>query len=181
MEHPFLKQAVEHRAWIPNLLTVLRFFGGIALIFLPLPSKAFLIVYILCGLTDALDGFLARRLKTASPFGAKLDSIADLTFYGVSLIRMMPILRRRLPRWIWYFVALVLALRLTSYLVAAVKFHKFAAVHTIANKVTGAMVFGVGLMLGLSILTAYCIVLVCLAGYSSAEELLLHLRAEPAR
>ena len=181
MDRPLLKQAVENRAWIPNLLTLIRFLGGIVLIFLPIPGKAFYTVYILCGLTDALDGFLARRLKTASPFGAKLDSIADLTFYGVSLIRMLPILRRRLPGWIWYIVAFVLALRLTSYLVAAFKLHKFAAIHTIANKATGAMVFGVGLVLNLSILTAYCIVLACVSAYSSGEELIMHLREEPAK
>lgn len=181
MDRPLLKQAVENRAWIPNTLTALRFLGGIALIFLPLPGKAFFTVYVLCGLTDALDGFLARRLKTACPFGAKLDSIADLTFYTVSLSRMMPILRRRLPGWIWYIVAFVLALRLTSYLVAAFKLHKFAAVHTVANKATGAMVFGVGLVLNLSILTAYCLVLAAVSTYSSAEELIMHLKEEPAK
>ena len=181
MDRPLLKQAVENRAWIPNLLTLIRFLGGIVLIFLPIPGKAFYTVYILCGLTDALDGFLARRLRTASPFGAKLDSIADLTFYFVSLIRMMPILRRRLPGWIWYIVAFVLALRLTSYLVAAFKLHKFAAVHTIANKATGALVFGVGLVLNLSILTLYCLALAAVATWSSGEELIMHLREEPAK
>lgn len=181
MNHPLLKQAVANRAWIPNMLTAARFIGGLVLIFLPIPGKAFLTVYILCGLTDALDGFLARRLKTASPFGAKLDSIADLTFYGVSLIRMIPILRRRLPGWIWYLVAFVLALRLTSYLVAAFKLHRFAAVHTVANKATGALVFGVGLVLNLSILTAFCLVLAAVATFSSAEELVMHLREAPAK
>ena len=161
MDRPLLKQAVENRAWIPNLLTLIRFLGGIVLIFLPIPGKAFYTVYILCGLTDALDGFLARRLRTASP--------------------MMPILRRRLPGWIWYIVAFVLALRLTSYLVAAFKLHKFAAVHTIANKATGAMVFGVGLVLNLSILTLYCLALAAVATWSSTEELVMHIREEPAK
>ena len=182
MDRPLLKQAVENRAWIPNLLTLIRFLGGIVLIFLPIPGKAFYMVYILCGLTDALDGFLARRLRTASPFGAKLDSIADLTFYFVSLIRMMPILRRRLPGWIWYIVAFVLALRLTSYLVAAFKLHRFAAVHTIANKATGAMVFGVGpVLLVPALLTPYCLALAAVAAFSSAEELIMHLRETPEK
>ncbi len=174
-----LKQACRNRAWIPNSLTALRFFGGIALIFLPLPGKAFVIVYLICGLTDMLDGFLARKLKTASAFGAKLDSVSDLTFYIVALIRMMPCLRRRLPGWIWYIVAIVLALRLTSYLVAAVLLHRFAAVHTIANKVTGALVFGVGPMLQLRGLTPYCLGLAAVAAFSSAQELIMHLK-EPA-
>lgn len=176
-----VQQAYANRAWIPNSLTALRLIGGIALIFLPLPSIAFYIVYVVCGLTDLLDGFLARRLKTASAFGAKLDSVADLTFYIVAMIRMLPCLRKRLPGWIWYVVAFVLALRLAAYLVAAIRLHRFAAVHTLANKATGAMVFGVGPMLLTSALTPYCIALAIVAAFSSAEELIMHLRETPAQ
>ena len=175
-----LKQAFSKPAWIPNSLTTLRFCGGITLIFLPLPSLAFFIVYLICGLTDLLDGFLARRLKTASAFGAKLDSVADLTFYFVSLIRMLPILRKRLPGWIWYVVGFVLALRLASYLVAAFRLHRFAAVHTVANKATGAMVFGVGPMLMTPYLTPYCIALAAVSTFSSGQELVMHLKEAPA-
>ncbi len=177
-----LKQACSNRAWIPNALTALRLVGGIALIFLPLPSTAFYIVYCICGLTDLLDGFLARRLGTASAFGAKLDSVSDLTFYCVSLIRMMPWLRKRLPGWIWYLVALVLAVRIASYLVAAFRLHRFAAVHTLANKATGAMVFGVGpVLLVPALLTPYCLALAAVAAFSSAEELIMHLREMPEK
>ena len=175
-----LQQAWANRAWIPNSLTALRFFGGVALIFLPLPGAAFYVVYCICGLTDMLDGILARKLGTASPFGARLDSVADLTFYVVSMLRMLPFLRRRLPGWIWYVVFAVVTLRLAAYLVAAFRLHRFAAVHTIANKATGAMVFGVGPMLFLPWLTPYCIVLAAVATYSSAEELIMHLRETPA-
>lgn len=176
-----VQQAYANRAWIPNSLTALRLIGGIALIFLPLSGMAFYIVYAICGLTDLLDGFLARRLKTASAFGARLDSVADLTFYIVAMIRMLPWLRKRLPGWIWYVVILIVALRLASYLVAAIRLHRFAAVHTLANKATGAMVFGVGPMLLLPYLTPYCIVLAAVAAYSSIEELIMHLRETPAQ
>ena len=176
-----LQQACANRAWIPNSLTALRLLGGIALIFLPLPGKAFLIVYCICGLTDLLDGFLARKLGTACSFGAKLDSVSDLTFYIVSMIRMIPFLRRRLPGWIWYIVGFVLALRLTCYLVAAFRLHRFAAVHTIANKATGALVFGIGPMLQLPWLTPYCLIVAAVATYSTLEELIMHLRETPAQ
>lgn len=33
---------------------------------------------------DALDGFVARMTKTASPFGAQLDSLCDLVTFGVA-------------------------------------------------------------------------------------------------
>ena len=41
--------------------------------------------------------------------------------------------------------------------------------------------FGVGLVLNLSILTAYCLVLAAGATWSSGEELIMHLREEPAK
>ena len=44
------------------------------------------------GLTDALDGWLARKLRCESAFGAKLDSVADLLFYAVMIFRILPIL-----------------------------------------------------------------------------------------
>lgn len=182
MEFRFkLKRAYENRAWIPNSLTALRFLGGITLIFLPLPGTAFYAVYVICGLTDLLDGYLARRLKTSSAFGAKLDSVADLTFYFVALARMLPYLRRRLPGWIWYVAGFVLALRLTSYLVAAFKLRQFAAVHTFGNKLTSVTVFGLGPMLFLPWLTAYCVVLAAISTYATTEELIMHLREVPAR
>ena len=107
--------------------------------------------------------------------------MADLTFYIVAMIRMLPCLRKRLPGWIWYVVAFVLALRLAAYLVAAIRLHRFAAVHTLANKATGAMVFGVGPMLLTSARTPYCIALAIVAAFSSAEELIMHLRETPAQ
>ena len=57
------------------------------LLFLPLGSVRFLAVYTIAGLTDVLDGWLARKTGTASPFGARLDSIADLLFYGILILR----------------------------------------------------------------------------------------------
>ena len=62
------------------------------LLFLPLGSVRFLAVYTLAGLTDALDGWLARKTGTASPFGARLDSIADLLFYGILILWLFPVL-----------------------------------------------------------------------------------------
>ena len=44
-------------------------------------------IYTFAGLTDVLDGWLARKTGRASEFGARLDSVADLLFYSV-LLRM---------------------------------------------------------------------------------------------
>jgi CDP-diacylglycerol--glycerol-3-phosphate 3-phosphatidyltransferase len=170
---------MSERAEAANIITCARIVMSVALLFVPALSPAFYVLYLVAGFTDIIDGEVARRTGTTSTFGAKLDSVADLTFYSVSLIRMMPWLRKRLPGWIWYVVFAVLALRLSAYLVAAFRLHRFAAVHTIANKATGAMVFGVGPMLLLPWLTPYCLVLAAVATYSSAEELIMHLKETP--
>ena len=72
------------------MVTCIRLIGCIALIFLKVPEVAFYIVYTACGVTDAIDGMLARGLKIVSPFGSFLDSIADLSFYTVMIIKIFP-------------------------------------------------------------------------------------------
>lgn len=145
------------------------------LLFLPLSSAGFLAVYTFTGLTDALDGWLARKTGTASDFGARLDSIADLLFYAVLLLRLSPVLWRTLPVTIWYGVAVVLLVRLTAYAVAAAKYHRFAALHTWLNKLTGAGVFLLPYVIAFSTGIAYSWAVCALAFAASLEELMIHL------
>ena len=50
---------------LPNLLTATRLFLALPLLFAAMPWP-FLPLYLLCCLTDLLDGFLARRLDACS-------------------------------------------------------------------------------------------------------------------
>ena len=77
---------------IPNDITILRIVGTLCLMPTYLPSPMFFAIYALTGLTDVLDGWIARKMGSASQFGAKLDSVADLIFYAVMLIMIFPIL-----------------------------------------------------------------------------------------
>lgn len=86
-----------HRWTAADSVTAARMAASLALLFLPIFSAPFLAVYSFAGLTDALDGFLARKTGTASAFGARLDSAADLLFFSVSLLRLFPLLRRTQP------------------------------------------------------------------------------------
>lgn len=158
---------------IPNCITLLRMVSTVVMVFLEPLSQAFFTVYTFAGVTDVLDGFIARLTKTMSKFGAKLDSIADLLFYTVMLLKILPKLLELLPWYIWAAVAVVLALRLAAYIAAAVKEKQFAAHHTILNKITGFTVFCVPYILPLSFAAQLCWIPCIVGGLASTEELLI--------
>ena len=157
-----------------DTITAVRMAASLILLIFPLRSAWFLVVYTLTGLTDALDGWLARKTGTVSEFGARLDSVADLLFYGVLLLRLFPVLWQALPAMIWYAVAAVVLVRLAAYAVAAVKYHRFASLHTWLNKLTGGAVFLLPYVLALSTGVTYSWAACALALAASLEELAIH-------
>lgn len=163
---------------VANAITALRIICAVALIFLKFPETAFIALYSVTGVTDVFDGWIARRTGTAGKFGATLDSIADLLFYSVSLIKILPVLRRTLHVSVWYAVAVILFIRFSAYVAAAIKFRRFASIHTILNKATGVAVFLLPYAVLLSWETVYCWIVAFLAFFSSAEELIIHLTRE---
>ena len=74
--------------YLPNSLTVLRLLLTLPLGALILREQygAALLVGLLAGLSDALDGFLARRLNAFSRFGALLDPVADKLMIAVCVL-----------------------------------------------------------------------------------------------
>jgi cardiolipin synthase (CMP-forming) len=65
-------------AAVPNALTVGRLVVAVAFPFSPAPWRLWLVLA--GGLSDALDGFIARRFHATSWTGALLDGIADKAF-----------------------------------------------------------------------------------------------------
>ena len=104
--------------------------GTVWLLIMKPLSPLFMVVYTLTGVTDALDGAIARKYGTTSELGAKLDSIADLLFYTVILIRIFPVMWVTLPKVIWVAVAAILFVRGCAYATFARKYHRFASLHT---------------------------------------------------
>ena len=82
---------------LPNLVTSIRAAASGALIFTAPFSAAFWALYALAGLSDMLDGFLARGLHAETAAGARLDSAADFCFLAVCAAKLLPVLR--LPGW----------------------------------------------------------------------------------
>ena len=165
----------KHKLNTADVITLIRIIGTILLAALKPLSPGFFLLYLLTGLTDALDGWIARKTKTASDFGARLDSIADLLFYAVMLLRVFPALWETLPGKIWYAVAGIAAVRICAYLLAAVKYHRFASLHTYLNKLTGMAVFLVPFMLVTPYAVWFCWGVCAVAAVSSLEELAMHI------
>ncbi len=168
-----LKNMKKHA--IANYFTAIRMVGTICLLPVRLFSTAFYVIYTVCGVSDVVDGVIARATGTTSEFGARLDSIADLSFYTVIVVRLLPSLWKRLPGWFWYLLGAALLVRLASYVAAAVKFHRFASVHTYCNKLTGLAVFSIAYLAQTPALLPACLVTVSIALLASLEELALHL------
>lgn len=79
---------------IPNLLTVLRVLlipVFILLFYLPFSWSYWAAsgVFAFAGFTDWLDGYLARRLKQSTAFGAFLDPVADKLIVSVALVLLV--------------------------------------------------------------------------------------------
>ena len=144
---------------IANILTLSRMVGSGALLFLKPLTVSFYTLYFFCGITDILDGFIARITKTTSKLGAKLDSVADLLFYTILIVKILPILKTIIPNWIWVWVILVLGLRIFSYAISFIKNHEFYSPHTYLNKTTGFLVFLVPCFMKLPFFVVFCTVL----------------------
>ena len=104
---------------IPNALTLLRLLLALPVGWLILREQfaPALAVGIVAGLTDAVDGWLARRLNAYSRFGAALDPVADKTLMFVVFISMAIV---GLVPW---FVAAVVIIRDLVILAGATAYH----------------------------------------------------------
>ena len=71
---------------------MLRIAGSIGLLFCDVSGWPFWTLYVLCGLSDMADGWLARKLQAESKTGAVLDSVADIVFVACCATRLLPVL-----------------------------------------------------------------------------------------
>ena len=113
--------------------------GSIGLLFCPMFSACFYGLYIFCGLTDMVDGTVARKTGAASSFGARLDTVADFLFVIASFVKLIPVIR--IPVWTWVWVAVIAVVKLVNLFWGILGRKQIPSLHTIANKATGLCLF----------------------------------------
>ena len=153
---------------IANIITDSRIVFSIALLFFPPLSSAFYVLYAAAGLTDMIDGTVARKTNTVSDFGAKLDAIADFIFVAVCLIKLLPILD--IPVWLWVWIAVIALIKIINIISVVIKYKRMIAVHSVMNKVTGALLFCLPLTLSFIELKYSAIIVCAVATFAAMQE-----------
>lgn len=153
---------------LPNFITALRFLGALGLLFSDVGGVAFWVIYFACGLSDMVDGFLARKLHCESKTGALLDSLADLAFVVSCCIKLIPVLV--LPLWLWLWGAAIIVIKVINQISAIVMYKKCLFPHTIANKAAGLLLF-VGVPLTVSLESVVPMVIIAIvATFAAVQE-----------
>ena len=124
---------------IANIITSCRILGSIGLLFCPVFSDGFYVLYLFCGLTDMVDGSIARKTGAVSSFGARLDTVADFLFVIASFVKLVPVIR--IPVWIWGWAAVIAVVKLVNLVWGSTQMKQMPSLHTIANKATGLCLF----------------------------------------
>lgn len=122
-----------------NCITAIRILCSVALLFCEALSPWFYVLYITAGVSDMVDGWVARKTNTVSEFGSKLDTVADIIFVVACLVKLLPILH--LPVWVYVWIGIIACIKVFNIVYSYVVRKQFLADHSILNKVTGALLF----------------------------------------
>ena len=122
--------------YVPNTLSTLRILLAASLFLIPALTPLFLIVYTAAGVTDLIDGPIARKFNVTSKLGANLDGIADYFFVAAALITIVPVLDFN-TRSIALVIGFII-LKVIGMIVGYIHYRQLMMMHTYASK-TGAM------------------------------------------
>ena len=151
-----------------NIITGFRIAASLALLFCPVFSLPFFALYLTAGFSDMVDGVVARRTNTVSEFGARLDAAADFVFVVVCLIRLLPVIE--MPTWLYVWIGVIALIKGINIVSGYVMQKRFVAVHTVMNKVTGALLFVLPLTIPLIEPSHSAIVVCAIATFAAIQE-----------
>jgi len=91
-----------------------------------------MIIYVVAGVTDMIDGPIARKFDVVSQFGATLDASADILFIFVVLFRILPLID--LLPWMVVWIVIIIIMKALSSIIGYIRHKRFILLHTYANK-----------------------------------------------
>ena len=142
---------------LPNILSASRIALCLPLLLADAMTVPFWVLYVIAGTTDMLDGFLARRC-----------SLADFVFVLAVGYKLFPWLK--LPTALWMMVGLVALVKIVNAISSYLVRQRIEFLHTIANKLTGILLF-IGMMtIGQSYFIAVVWIIACFALFAAIQE-----------
>lgn len=124
---------------IPNMISCVRIIGAlILLLFFNEFSPVFLLIYGISAATDALDGYLARKLDVCSVLGVTFDTIGDLLI-GIAPVKVL-IVQKEIKGWFLLWIGVSILFFLVSAIISQIKFKKLSFPHTYFDKLLGCCV-----------------------------------------
>lgn len=157
---------------LANIITLSRIVGTFVLIFFDILSTPFKCIYAWCGLSDILDGFVARTFKTSSELGSKLDSFSDLSLYIVMLYKIWPYLLRDFPPYVMILIVGAIIIRGLCYLYVGNKSKTLESRHTMLNKITSFLLFFLPFTVDTGYMLPYALLILTVGYISNIEEII---------
>ena len=154
-----------------NVITGFRIVCAVILIFCPVFSIWFYILYISGGISDILDGAVARHFGKETKFGAQFDTIADIFFAGVIIIKSLRAIHLPITLIIW--IICIAVIRCISILIGFILYKRFVPEHTVMNKICGILLFAIPLCIGLlppKPVTALIVFTCAVASFAALQE-----------
>ena len=151
-----------------NIITGFRVLISIVLLFCPVFSPVFYVLYLIAGLSDMIDGTIARRTNTVSEFGARFDTAADFVFVVVCLIKLLPVIS--MPLWLCVWIAMIALIKIINIISGYIAQRKLVAVHSVMNKVTGLLLFILPLTFPIVPLKYSAIPICAVATFAAVQE-----------
>ena len=151
-----------------NIITGFRALISIALLFCPVFSPVFNVLYLIAGLSDMIDGTIARRINLVSEFGARFDAAADFVFVVVCLIKLLPLINMQI--WLCVWIVMIALIKTVNIISGYIVQRKLAVVHSVMNKVTGVLLFILPLTFSIIPLTYSAIPVCAVATFSAVQE-----------
>ena len=153
---------------LANSITFFRILCSIALLFFPAFSLTFYALYIIAGVSDMVDGWVARRTHTASELGAKLDTIADIVFVIACLVKLFPVLD--IPVWLYVWIGIIALIKVINIISGFIIQKRFVSVHSTMNKVSGLLLFVLPLTISFIDLKYSAVVVCVFATFAAIQE-----------
>lgn len=118
--------------YVPNALSIFRVMMIIPLFLFEPLSFLFMVAYVLAGVSDIIDGPIARKFNVVSQFGAALDGGADLLFLFAALFRIGPVIE--FANWLWIWIGVAIVFKLFASVIGYIRHKEIIFLHTYIGK-----------------------------------------------